>query len=59
MTVTFVSAWLLAEGSVSSPALRLPPSPTGSHTAHVQPGAHRILASPPANLLFTSFSFFI
>lgn len=29
-----------------------------SRTAHVQPGAHRILASLPANLLCTSISFF-
>lgn len=35
-----------------------PSSPASSNTAHVQPGAHRILASLPANLLFTSISFF-
>lgn len=35
-----------------------PSSPASSYTAHVQPGAHRILASLPANLLFTSISFF-
>ncbi len=35
-----------------------PSSPASCYTAHVQPGAHRILASLPANLLFTSISFF-
>lgn len=34
-----------------------PSSPASSYRAHVQPGAYRILASLPANLLFTSISF--
>lgn len=58
MTATFVCVPLWqGDRLLSCPSAAS--SPAHSHTAHVPPGARRILASPPANLLFTSASFFI